>query len=70
MPKLWLFFARARDVLAVDRTPMVLILSGLIAFVVGCMASDLRHDLLADILCVGGVALCAVGYELLRLRAG
>lgn len=64
------FLARARDVLAVDRTPVVLILSGLAAFVVGCMASDLRQDMAADILCVGGVTLCAVGYELLRLRAG
>lgn len=69
MPKLWLFFARARDVLAVDRTPVVLILSGLAAFVAGCIVSDLRQDMLADVLCVGGVVLCAVGYELLRLRA-
>lgn len=64
------FLARARDVLAVDRTPVVLILSGLAAFIIGCIASDMRQDMLADILCVGGVALCAVGYELLRLRAG
>lgn len=70
MRSLTFFLARARDVLAVDSLPLVMILAGLAAFLVGCVVSDLRNSALADALCVGGVALCAVGFELLRARAG
>lgn len=50
--------------------PMGLILLGLAAFIIGCVADDLQQHVTAHILCAGGVGLCACGIELLRLRMG